>query len=575
MRALTLDRFTGLKHSLLFTRRERRDILTGATLVDRQIREALAYSYNGLPHAFAIEETFIPFLLAVLRGLPIRPVDIDLVVTSNSHFGWNSGRIGNLLNDFFPNARIVNSVEHHAVHQWQTFLPSTFERAAILTADESGESLARIGHRKIAMTLAVGTGDRIETIFEHFHPNSSPGLLYADISRHIGYYAGEEGKTMGLSAYGRDHIYQELRPHLTLNTDGSFAFLELGDMLERLYCHAERRSPKEPVLPVHADIAYAGQRLIEDIMDNAMTALSRMVPSDIDAVCLAGGVALNGCANEKMFRNSRFSRLYVCPNAGDDGHAVGLALYGARVLMGSPEPTGLPHDYLGPPVDAANVRASLLSGGHVPEQATPNRIAALLADGVIVGLYQGGAEFGPRALGNRSILADPRDEGMAIHVNAEVKHRELFRPYAPVVPIERAGEWFELDDASPFMLRVVQVRERRRHLLGAVTHIDGTARIQTLERAANPLLYDTILGFERITGVPVLMNTSFNLAGKPIVESLDDVLDCYQNTGMGALVAADALLVKSGGFDAAPRGASARETQEMQEYLGLCAHAKQ
>ncbi|CAO3383217.1 carbamoyltransferase family protein [Azospirillum argentinense] len=577
VRALTLDRFTGHKHSLLFTRRERDEIRRGATPIDRQINEALSYSYDGFPRAHVIEETFLPFLHAVLRGLPLTPRDIDLVVTSDCHFGFNSGRVGGLLRSFFPNAEVVRSLEHHAIHQWQAFLPSPFAAAAVLTADESGEALDRLGGRKVAMTLAVARGTAMEVVHEHTHPRSSPGLLYADVSRHLGYHAGEEGKTMGLAAFGGDCVYRALAPHLTLHRDGSFDFMDTPELLARLARWSPRRERRDPVLPVHADIAHGVQRLLEDIMGNAMRALEAATPPDIEAVCLAGGVALNSCANERIFRASRFKDIYVCPNAGDDGHALACALYGARMLRGLAMPRGMAHDYLGPARGDDALRAEVAARGLEVIEATPDAVAALLAEGRIVGLYQGGAEFGPRALGNRSILADPRPAGMAVQVNARVKHRELYRPYAPVVLEEKVHEWFEMRGRSPYMLRVVPVRPDRRARVPAITHIDGTARVQTIGRADNPRLYDIVAAFERRTGIPVIMNTSFNLAGKPVVETLDDALDCYRVTGIDALVIGPCLLVKPEEERAhAPPSpaAMAAEMTELREYEVLCDHAR-
>jgi len=576
VRALTLDRFTGRKHSLLFTRREYEEIKGCTTPTDLHINEALSFSYRGFPTSFIIEETFLPFLRAVLRGLPLRPEQIDLVVTSNCHFGFNEGRAETLLGSFFPNAQIVRAVEHHAIHQWQAFLPSPFKEAAVMTIDESGESLARLKGRKIAMSMSVATGSSMEVLHEHVHPRSSPGLMYADFSRHIGYYSGEEGKTMGLAPYGRDEIYQQFLPELKLFDDGSFAFLSSNELCARLNSIQPRRSREEPVEPVHADIAYAGQRILEDVLTNAMQALGRMTPSFIENVCLSGGVALNSCANEKIFRASRFKDIYISPNAGDDGHALACALYGARVLLGQPSPVSLPDDYLGPPYSDEEIERSLVPYSVEVRDADVDTVASMLAERRIVALFQNGSEYGPRALGNRSILADPRRSEMTDIVNERVKRRELFRPYAPVVLEEKVSEWFEHDGPSPFMLRVVQVRPDKVAHLGAVTHIDGSARLQTINRETNPRLYAIIEAFERRTGVPILLNTSFNVAGRPIVETPEDAIDCLYSTGLDALVAGKFLLTKP--ENGRGSEASASLTREMiearRQYETLKEHAK-
>lgn len=569
VRALTLDRFTGHKHSLLFTRRELEDITGAATPIDRQIFEALDYSYGRFPRALVIEEAFAPFLRSLLRGLPIGPRDVDLVVTSDCHFGFNRGRVGDLLRCFFPNAEIVHDLEHHAIHQWQAFLQSGFTAAAVLTVDESGEALGRLGGRKVSMSLSLARGREVEVMAEHTHPRSSPGLLYGIVSRHLGYYAGEEGKTMGLAAYGGDAVYRRLAGDLRLFGDGSFAFLAEDELLGRLQEVRRRRQPGEPVEPIHADIAYAGQRLLEDVLRNAVAALGRQVPSAVGDLCLAGGTALNSSANEKLFRASRFERIYICPNPGDDGHSLGCALYGARILRREPGPEGVADDYLGPPYTDREIAAALDRRSLTAPAASPDEVAALLAAGRTVAVYQGGSEYGPRALGNRSILADPRRAETRDLLNERVKHRENFRPYAPVVLEEQVGDWFDHDGPSRFMLRVVPVRPDRRELLGAVTHVDGSARIQTVDRRTNPRLYAIVEAFGRQTGVPVLLNTSFNVSGRPIVETPDDAVECFLDSGLDALLAGDRLVVKPA---VPPADLAPEERRARQERDRLVAH---
>lgn len=546
VRALTLDRFTGRKHSLLFTRRELSDILDSRSPVDAAIRSALAYSCDGFPPAFIAEDTLLPFIRHLLRDLPLAPDDIDLIVTAECHFAFNWGRIGSLLECLFPNATVVRELEHHEIHQWQAYLPSRFEHAAVLTADESGESLGRNDESKIAMTLAHASGLTMHVLQEHLHPGSSPGLLYAEFSRYLGYFAGDEGKTMGLASYGRDTLYKRLRPALALHNDGSFAFMESAAYLAELASYAPRRQSGPPT-PAHADIAYVVQRMHEEIMVNAARVLHRALPGE-DTLCLSGGVALNSCANQRIAAEAGFSRLYIAPNPGDNGHALACALYGAHVLCGQPR-APLRTDYLGPPADTGDAAAVALARHRLSALPTSAaEVAGLLAHSKVLGLFQSRAEFGPRALGNRSILADPRDGAMTQIVNARIKHRELFRPFAPVVLHEEATQWFELDDAcepeSPFMLRVFRVRPERRAQLAAITHVDSTARVQTLRREDNPWLYDIVKAFGEQTGVPVLLNTSFNLAGSPIVETVADAIDCYLACGMDGLLLGQQLVLK-------------------------------
>jgi carbamoyltransferase len=574
VRALTLERFTGQKNSLLFTRRELSEIKSKSSKMDAAIHSAMAYSFNGFPPSFVIEDTLLPFVRHLLQGLPITPSDIDLVVTAECHFGFNWGRIGHLLESFFPNASVSRELEHHKIHQWQAYLPSRFTRAAILTADESGESLGRLDDSKIAMTLSVAEHLSIDVLKEHVHPQSSPGLLYGDFSRFLGFFAGEEGKTMGLAPYGRDVVYKRLRKDLKLFDDGSFAFLPSTELLTSIGKHAKRRQPGAPITPAHADIAYAGQMLLEEIMLNAAKALKQMRP-DVTDLCIAGGVGLNSCANQKIAEQSKFRRIYIAPNPGDNGHALACALYGAHVVRKLPR-KAIDTDYLGPNTNEDRALSTTLHcHGLKSQTVTASRVADLIQQGRVIGIYQGGAEHGPRALGNRSILADPRDARMSEIVNARVKHRELFRPFAPVVLVERARDWFTFENdtetESPFMLRVVRVRPDRREKLGAVTHIDGTARIQTLSRNTNPWLYEIIEAFEAQTGLPVLLNTSFNLAKKPIVETLEDALQCYLQTELDGLLIGRNLLLKS----APPSSRVAPPPADLQEYQQLVRYTEE
>lgn len=568
VRALTLDRFTGRKHSLLFSRRELADIHDGQSDVDHAIRNALDYSFNGFPPSFISEDALLPFVRHLLGGLPLAPDDIDMIVTADCHFAFNWGRVGTLLECLFPNAEIVRGLEHHQIHQWQAYLPSPFERAAVLTADESGEDLGRMDESRIAMTLSHAQGLGMEVLLEHPHPDSSPGLLYAEFSRHLGFYAGDEGKTMGLASYGRDTLYRKLRPALGLHEDGSFTFPPAAEYLPQVARYAPRREDGA-LLPGHADIAFAIQRMIEEIMLNAAGALRRRLP-DVDAICLAGGVALNSCANQRIADEAGFRHLYVAPNPGDNGHALACALYGAQVLGRHPR-APVATDYLGPPAETSQaLERTLVAHGLSARQASARDVAALLAEGRILGLFQHGAEHGPRALGNRSILADPRSSAMTHIVNARIKHRELFRPFAPVVLYEQARQWFDLgeacDDESPFMLRVFPVKEALRDQLGAITHVDGTARVQTLRREHNPWLYEIIEAFGALTGVPVLLNTSFNLAGKPIVETAADAIECYQSCGMDGLLFGQRLTLKPSAA-AHPNPQASEEFDELQRLV--------
>lgn len=543
VRAMTLDRFSRLENSMLFSRAEHDDIMRDGD----PLQELLAQCYGGLPPMFVFEETIGDFVAALLSDLPIGIEDIDLVVAAEHQFVTNVWRLGNDLNRFFPDSRVFVGLEHHEVHRLQAFLGSQFDSAAVLTIDACGENLERLEDRKLAMSLAVGDAQSIELLAEHLYPESSPGFVYAKFTEYLGFFVGQEGKTMGLASWGRDPIYTALRPLLTLNEDGSFHFLERDELWDALGQFSPQRAHGDPIEEVHQDIAYAAQGLIEDIVSNAVQALARR--TDSPNLCIAGGVGLNSVANEKAFAASRFERLYVMPNSGDTGHALGLALYGARVVhhehWNDDVARLLPRsDYLGPGYSDARQRAALAEAGldartfHQLDELVEH-VAGRIADGAIVGWFQGGSEFGPRALGNRSLLADPRRADMVDELNLRVKHRETFRPFAPAVLVNKASEWFELEDESPFMLRVVRVRDDKRDKIPAVTHVDGTARVQTVARDVNPRFHALIEAFERHTSVPVVLNTSFNVAGSPIVETPEDAIDCFCSTNIDVLVLGD------------------------------------
>ncbi len=545
VRALNLDRFTQKKHSLLFTEQELKSILGKKSPVDTMIYNTLLLSYGKLPPLFVFEKTFLPFLKALLHGLPLEPDDITLVVTSNCYFAVNKYCAGPKLSHYFRNARIHMNLEHHQIHQCQAFFGSPFEDAATLSIDSSGEPLPRLGGKKISMTLAEVHNKQFQIFHEHLYPESSPGALYGAFSEYLGFREGEEGKTMGLAPYGTDRLYKELVGNLSLHDDGSFRFLSGNEIHSRLQQIAKSRSgKKDPITSAHADIAYAADALLADVLVNTVDVLSKK--SSSPNLCIAGGVALNSVANEKVFRRSRFKNLYVFPNSGDTGQALGCALYGKRALLDQMGPS-LQNDYLGPEYSSAEIQREVIKAGLEPTPVDDviTTTAKLLTERRIIGWFQGGSEYGPRSLGNRSILADPRSPHMKDWLNKRVKHREPFRPFAPAVLENRVTEWFNVTDPCPYMLRVVPVRPERRAQIPAITHVDGSARVQTVDPKNNPRFYRLIEAFESLTGVPVVLNTSFNMAGYPIVETPRDAIQCFLATKIDALILGDILLLKS------------------------------
>lgn len=545
VRALNLERFIGKKNALWMARDEFRELCESDEPVPSDIRFCLRNIQLKLPPIAIFEDTWEPMLATLVNGLPIRAQDIDFVVGSESHFATNKGWLGRELSSYFPHAVVRTDLEHHAVHRYQAFLGSGFAEAAILTEDASGESLPRLGGKKIAMTLSSAEDARFSVFAEHTSPESSPGRVYNVFNNFLGFEPGEEGKTMGLSSYGRDDCYRHMRPLLTLNENGSFDFpsQEMMRASLREYGVKLRRGKVKPN-EKHEDVARAAQLLLDDMIHNAIDALQRGTSSK--NLCLAGGTALNSVTNERVFRGSRFEHVYIMPNAGDLGHSLGCALYAERIFAGGSPRSLADRDGLGPAYTGDDVAASIRERGltAMKVENAAKRAAQLVAEGKIVGWFQGGSEFGPRSLGFRSILADCRDPGMKDRLNDRVKHRESFRPFAPAVLAERATEYFDLRGESPFMLRVVDVHPAMREVIPSVTHVDGTARVQTVSEKNNSAFYALITEFDRLTGVPVVLNTSFNVAGRPIVETPGDAIDCFLSTDIDALILHDFVLTK-------------------------------
>jgi carbamoyltransferase len=536
VRASVLDRWAGVKHLLLLARKEDRDVRKPRNATDRGINYELSYGYGQFPQTRLFEDTIGEWLEWFLRGLPLKASDIDLVVVTDSHFAVCRQRLGRRLNRWLPNAAVSNTIEHHELHQRQAFWQSGFEEAAVLTLDSSGESLKRLRRRSLAGSIArMNASGECRVLNEMLFPESSVGSLYEVITRHCGFRLGDEGKTMGLAPYGGPELLEMMESSLELRDNGSFRFIPADDLRALLRNYVPERLPVEEINARHRSVAFAGQAILEKIVTNAFHAAHRL--TGLQDLVYAGGVALNSVANQIAARAAGTARLYIPPNPGDTGQSLGAALYGAREIAKWPQPCGELHDYLGPSyseeemLQAAQRQAFPVTRPDHPERA----LARCIANGYITARFAGAAEFGPRALGNRSILCDPRGDHMKDHLNAKVKHRECFRPFAPAVLEEHASQWFEMDFRSPYMLRVVPVRAEVRDRIPAVVHVDGSCRVQTVSKTENPDFHRLIHEFAALTGVPVVLNTSFNVAGKPIVETPQDALECFAATEIDLL----------------------------------------
>jgi len=443
----------------------------------------------------------------------------------------------------------VYYVEHHVSHAASSFLLSPFDQAAILTIDGTGEWATT--------TTGTGSGTCI-TLDEEIRFPHSLGLLYSAITLHLGFQVNNcEGKIMGLASYGKPQAYREAFDKLiTIQPDGSFwldmdyfGYLHkptmIADKIERLL--GPRRQSGEPLTQRHMDIAAT----LQDVLEEAVVKIARHLHqrTGMTKLCLAGGVALNCVANGRVLRETPFDDIFIQPAAGDDGTSIGCAAYLYHTLMGHPRTAPLRHAYLGDAFTNEAVQQFLDAEGvayrHMDRDALLPFVADQLAHDKIVGWFQGRMEFGPRALGNRSILANPASNTMKDVLNHRVKHREPFRPFAPSALLDHAPEYFDIQVPSPFMLIVADVHADKRDAVPAITHVDGTARLQTVARDDNPLYYDLIAQFHQATGVPLVLNTSFNVRGEPIVRTPADAYACWRHTDMDYLVLHDFVVAKN------------------------------
>jgi carbamoyltransferase len=455
-------------------------------------------------------------------------------------------------------------VTHHLAHAASAFYVSPFQEAAILTLDGYGERTSTL--------MLRARGVDFEEVARVEYP-SSLGSLYAAVTQYLGFRPNSgEGKVMGLASYGEPRYLPEFRKMLRLLPGGRFE-LDLSYFsyyLERprrytakfLEAFGPEREPESAIDRRHMDVAASLQAALEEAFDHLFSHLYR--ETRLTNLCMAGGVALNCVANGRCFFRSAFRDLYIQPAAGDNGASLGAALYVLHKLEGVPRGFVMRHDFLGPGSGDEEIARELkISGVQAERPRDVARAAArLLTKGMIVGWYQGRAEFGPRALGARSILADPRGRDMKDVLNARVKFREYFRPFAPSVLAERVGEYFVPSFPSPFMLLCHDVRPDKIDAIPAVTHVDGTARIHSVEGDVNPLYHALIEEFAGLTGVPMILDTSFNIRGEPIVNSVKQALQCFFTTDMDFLVVGSFLLWKQ-------KPACLQALSELRETVGF------
>ena len=484
----------------------------------------------------------------------------------------------NLLKDHDENFKNENKIlfsEHHLSHAASAFYPSPFDEAVILTADGVGEWATT--------TVAIGKGNKLD-IKKEIHFPHSLGLLYSAFTYYAGFKVNSgEYKLMGLAPYGEPKYENQIKDHLiNIKDDGSFRLNQdffnyatgltmTNDKFHNLFGQKPRVGKKEQITQFHMDVAASIQKVTEDIMIKICKSLRKEF--EIPNLCLAGGVALNCVANGKILKEKIFDNIWIQPAAGDAGGSLGAALAfwylelnKDRKITGKDEMQG---SYLGPSFTNEEIKNSLTKLGAnfevLEEDVLIEKTAEDLSTGNAVGWFQGRMEFGPRALGGRSILGDPRSESMQKNLNLKVKYRESFRPFAPSILRDDVNNWFELNEDSPYMLLVAYVkkekqnemRESEKKLFGveklnikrseipAVTHVDYSARIQTVNENTNKKYYNLIKKFKKKTNCPVIVNTSFNIRGEPIVNTPEEAFKCFMGTELDKLVIGNCYLDKN------------------------------
>jgi carbamoyltransferase len=545
--ALLCDgRLAAAAHEERFTRKRHDPDLPVRAV--RYCLEAAGIGVTDLDYVVFYDKPFVKFERILLTYLSTFPRSLPSFTKSIPVWLKEKLWVPNLIHKGLGYDGEVLFAEHHQSHAASAFLPSPFEEAAILTCDGVGEWATT--------TQGIGRGNSFELIKEIRFPHSI-GLLYSAFTYYLGFKVNSaEYKVMGAAPYGEpkyaDVILDEL---VDLRDDGSFKLnmkyfaYDYGlTMTNRRFDDLfgqPRRPPESGMEQFHWDMAASVQAVTEEIVLRMVRDLHERTGSK--NLCMAGGVALNCVANGRIVREGPFDHLWVQPAAGDAGGALGAALFAYNAVLGKPRSFRMDHAFWGPAYPDAEIRR------YLDERGVPYRTLSraemleetarrLDEDQAVIGWFQGRMEWGPRSLGSRSILADARNAENWKRVNLKIKFRESFRPFAPAVLAEKASDWFEIDRESPYMLLVCPVREGRS--VPAVTHVDGSARLQTVTRDAHPEFYDLLASFDRRTGCPVLINTSFNVRGEPIVCSPDDAYLCFMRTQMDVLVLGNQILLK-------------------------------
>ena len=535
--AVEEERFNRERHTRAFPYKAIEYCLSTAGVTMKDI------SYVGLGYKPVLGWRWLPHMLVNF------PRSMKLVKSKLNKKAATVISSGKQLRDFGNDSNYkLLKLDHHDTHIASAFFVSPFDEAAVFTTDAVGEWCSA--------KLAHGKDNDFKEISSINFPNSL-GFFYGAITDYLGFvFSKHEGKVMGLAAYGKPNYYDELSKCLRLEPGGRFvmdnSYFDYQFGWEHSPLVSEKfikifgppRQDGAEIKQEHMDLAASLQLVVEEAGLHIAKYLHEK--TGVKNLCLAGGVALNCLMNTRILQETPFEHIFVQPAANDAGTAIGAAYYIYHKILKKPRAFRLDHAYLGPSYDNDQIRQYLDREGlpyrYVEDicQAT----AQIVAEGNIVGWFQNRMEFGPRALGNRSILADPRREDVKEILNKKVKFREWFRPFAPAVLAEYTSEYFELDHPSDFMVMAYNIREDRRKILPGVTHADGTGRLQTITKEGNPVFHQMISEFYKLTGVAVVINTSLNIKGKPIVCNPAEAIDCYKNSGLDALVLGNYLLTK-------------------------------
>lgn len=528
------ERFTRVKHDDSFP----------CHAIDYVLKEA-GISRNQLSYVVFYEKPFLHFERIIKTFIHTWPRSIKSFTQAMPIWLKKKIWVRQMLKKEFGQKTPILFTDHHLSHAASAFLCSPFQSAAILTMDGVGEWTTT--------AFGLGKGNSVELSQQIKFPDSL-GLFYSAFTSYLGFKPNSaEYKVMGLAPYGEPVYTDKLRGLITFCEDGSYCldqnFFGYMDRLDRIHEKLEKllgekaRKPESALTQFHKDVASSLQLVTEELVLRLVNKVKKEIGGE--NLCLAGGVALNCVVNGRILKESGFKNIFIQPAAGDAGGALGAALYVENCILNQPRRFQMDNAYWGPSYLNENIETFLKKSSipykYLEKKYITETAAELLKKNYVIGWFQERMEFGPRALGNRSILADPRKKENWQRVNLKIKFRESFRPFAPSVLLEACPEYFDLDTPSPYMLLTAKVKK---DTIPAVTHIDNSARIQTVDKRSNQLYYDLIAAFAKKTGCSVLINTSFNVRGEPIVCSPADAFRCFMRTEMDYLILGSFLLNK-------------------------------